>query len=177
MENKDAPKPTTEEPPKEGQNFTVTVEGFTNEGEEQIDYDKLIRDFGCSAISEEMIARFKKITGREPHIFLKRGIFFSQRDLDLWLTAYEQGKPVYLYTGRGPSGEAMHMGHLLPFIFTQWMQEVFDCPLVIQLTDDEKYFMKGTGEKKDISHYTALGLENAKDIIACGFKKDKTFIF
>lgn len=28
----------------------------------------------------------------------------------------------------------MHMGHRIPFMFTAWLQEVFDCPLVIQLT-------------------------------------------
>lgn len=69
----------------------------------------------------------------------------------------------------------MHLGHLLPFIFTKWLQDVFKCPLVIQLTDDEKFFFKD--EKKDIQHYSDLGIENAKDIIACGFDKERTFIF
>lgn len=41
------------------------------------------------------------------------------RDLDYVLDMYEKGKPFYLYTGRGPSSEAMHMGHLIPFIFTK----------------------------------------------------------
>lgn len=39
---------------------------------------------------------------------------------------------------QGPSSEALHMGHLVPFLFTKWLQDVFGCPLVIQLTDDEK---------------------------------------
>lgn len=39
---------------------------------------------------------------------------------------------------QGPSSEALHLGHLVPIMFTQWLQEVFDVPLVIQLTDDEK---------------------------------------
>jgi tryptophanyl-tRNA synthetase len=34
------------------------------------------------------------------------------------------------------------MGHLVPFMFTQWLQEAFNVPLVIQLTDDEKYQFK-----------------------------------
>ena len=44
--------------------------------------------------------------------------------------------------GRGPSSESLHMGHLVPFMFTKYLQDVFDVPLVIQLTDDEKYFFK-----------------------------------
>lgn len=55
-------------------------------------------------------------------------------DFSSILDRYEQGKPFYLYTGRGPSSGSMHMGHRIPFMFTAWLQEVFDCPLVIQLT-------------------------------------------
>jgi tryptophanyl-tRNA synthetase len=32
----------------------------------------------------------------------------------------------------------MHIGHTIPFEFTKWLQEVFDVPCVIMLTDDEK---------------------------------------
>ena len=55
----------------------------------------------------------------------QRGIFFSHRDLDLILDNYAAGKPMYLYTGRGPSSEALHLGHLIPFMFTKWLQDVF----------------------------------------------------
>lgn len=41
------------------------------------------------------------------------------RDMHQVLDAYEKGKSFYLYTGRGPSSEAMHVGHLIPFIFTK----------------------------------------------------------
>lgn len=43
----------------------------------------------------------------------------------------------------GPSSEAMHLGHLLPFIFTKYLQDAFKVPVVIQITDDEKFFFKG----------------------------------
>ena len=39
---------------------------------------------------------------------------------------------------QGPSSEALHLGHLIPFMFTKWLQDAFDVPLVIQVTDDEK---------------------------------------
>ncbi|XP_062575355.1 tryptophan--tRNA ligase, cytoplasmic-like [Saccostrea cucullata] len=89
------------------------------------------------------------------------------------LNVYEQKKPFYLYTGRGPSSEAMHMGHLIPFIFTKWLQDTFDVPLVIQLTDDEKFLWKDL----TLEQTNHLAFENAKDIIACGFDVEKTFIF
>jgi len=53
------------------------------------------------------------------------------------------------------------------------LQDVFDVPLVIQLTDDEKFLWKDM--KLDEAH--KLAFENAKDIIACGFDIEKTFIF
>ena len=82
----------------------------------------------------------------------------------------------------------MHLGHLLPFQFTacvrhltppglttsSWLQDVFDCPLVIQLTDDEKFYFKQDLKLEQVAKYS---FENARDIIAVGFKPDKTFIF
>jgi len=114
------------------------------------------------------------------HHWLRRDIYFSHRDMDTLCKQVEAGKPFYLYTGRGPSSAAMHVGHLVPFLFTKWLQDAFDVPLVIQMTDDEKFLWKGKydDEKGDnLNHYYHLTMENAKDIIACGFKKDKTFIF
>lgn len=138
-----------------------------------IDYDKLIVRFGSSKIDKELINRIERATGQRPHHFLRRGVFFSHRDMNQVLNAYENKKPFYLYTGRGPSSEAMHLGHLIPFIFTKWLQDVFNVPLVIQMTDDEKYLWK------DLTLDQAYGyaVENAKDIIACGFDINKTFIF
>lgn len=34
-----------------------------------------------------------------------------------------------MYTGRGPSTDALHLGHTIPFSFTKWLQDVFDVPL------------------------------------------------
>lgn len=87
------------------------------------------------------------------HPWLRRGIFFSHRDFEQILDLYEQKKPFYLYTGRGPSSDALHMGHLIPFMFTKWLQDTFDVPLVIQMTDDEKYLWKGDHETNTIEKY------------------------
>lgn len=85
-----------------------------------IDYEKLIRDFGTRRISPELLERFEKLTGHKPHIFLRRGMFFSHRDFERILDRYEQGKAFFLYTGRGPSSESMHLGHMIPFMFTKY---------------------------------------------------------
>lgn len=44
---------------------------------------------------------------------------------------------------QGPSSEALHLGHLVPFMFTKYLQDAFNVPLVIQLTDDEKSLWRG----------------------------------
>lgn len=151
------------------------VEGAVHGGKvHEIDYDKLSRQFGTGIISEKTLNRFKEVTGHEPHPFLKRGVFYSERDLDKILSLYEHGEPFFLYTGRGPSSDSMHMGHLVPFIFTKWLQEIFDVPLVIQLTDDEKFLFK---QKLKIEEVIEYSKRNAEDIIAVGFNPENTFIF
>lgn len=52
-------------------------------------------------------------------IFSMRLIYILYREFDKILTLHENKKPFYLYTGRGPSSESMHLGHLIPFIFTK----------------------------------------------------------
>lgn len=138
-----------------------------------VDYDKLIKRFGSTKIDDALLQRIEKVTGKPVHHLLRRGKFFSQRDMHIILDLYEQKKPFYLYTGRGPSSDSMHMGHLIPFIFTKWLQDTFDVPLVIQLTDDEKYLWKDL----TLEQANHMAFENAKDIIACGFDIEKTFIF
>lgn len=139
----------------------------------KIDYMKLVNDFGCQVIDEGLIERIEKVTGTKAHPFLRRGMFFAHRELDQIVTAYEKGEKFYLYTGRGPSSESLHLGHLIPFHFTKWLQEAFKVPLVIQLTDDEKFLWKDL----QLEDARRLARENAKDIIATGFDVRRTFIF
>lgn len=84
-----------------------------------VNYSKLIQEFGANAITPELLARFERVTGHKPHRFLRRGIVFSHRELNLILDRYEKGQPFYLYTGRGPSSDSMHVGHTVPFEFTK----------------------------------------------------------
>eukprot|EP01080_Neovahlkampfia_damariscottae_P002317 gene2317-2785_t len=151
----------------------VTMEKVEAKDNTGIDYDKLIVKFGSQAIDQKLIERIEKLTNQKAHHFIRRGIFFSHREMNLILDDFEKQKPFYLYTGRGPSSESMHLGHLIPFLFTKYLQEAFGVPLVIQLTDDEKFLFKDLSLEKCHS----LAYENAKDIIACGFDPENTFIF
>ncbi|MEQ2291753.1 Tryptophan--tRNA ligase, cytoplasmic [Ameca splendens] len=156
-----------------GEEDTVDPWNVSTTNANGVDYDKLIVRFGSSKIDKELVDRIERVCGQKPHRFLRRGVFFSHRDMHQVLDAYEKHKSFYLYTGRGPSSEAMHVGHLIPFIFTKWLQDMFDIPLVIQLTDDEKYLWKDL----TVEECHRFAIENAKDIIACGFDLNKTFIF
>ena len=139
-----------------------------------VDYNKLLERFGCFPVTDDLKAKITNLTGMRPHRFIRRDIFFCHRDLDVILQRYEQGKLFYLYTGRGPSAEALHLGHAIPFIMNKYLQEAFDVPLVIQITDDEKYMYRGELEYDQIQK---MAKSNIKDIIAFGFDPEKTFIF
>jgi len=54
-----------------------------------VDYQKLVNDFGCSMITPELLLRLEKVTKIKPHLFLRRGIFFSHRDFEHILDCYE----------------------------------------------------------------------------------------
>ncbi|KAI3649504.1 hypothetical protein MP228_005136 [Amoeboaphelidium protococcarum] len=167
------------------------VKGAVVDGVAQaIDYNKLISEFGSMAIDEGLLQRFRNaiklvkerhgeqvpsadVSEIQLHHFLTRGIFFSHRDLSELLDRVEKDEPFYLYTGRGPSSESMHLGHMIPFLFCKWLQEVFKVPLVIQLTDDEKFLFKDL----TLEQCHQYAMDNAKDIIAIGFDPALTFIF
>lgn len=152
--------------------LTTQVTPWEVKGE--IDYDKLIVEFGCQPVDQALLVRMEKLIEGPVHRFLRRGIFFSHRDLDLLLDHHQASLPFYLYTGRGPSSESMHVGHMIPFLFTLWLQRTFGVPLVIQMTDDEKFLFRPELSLEDTRH---MCQENIKDIIAFGFDPELTFIF
>ncbi|KAM0450394.1 hypothetical protein ACHAPV_004061 [Trichoderma viride] len=139
-----------------------------------IDYRKLIDEFGTSLIDDALLERWERVTGSKPHRFMRRGIVFSHRDLTTILDRYEKNEPFFLYTGRGPSSDSMHIGHTQVFDFVKWLQDVLDAPLIIMLTDDEKFLFS---EKRTIEEVMGYTRTNAKDIISAGFDPKKTFIF
>lgn len=153
----------------EFENDSVRITPWEVEG--HVDYDKLIKEFGTQPIDSEIIEKFQKITG-EVHPMLKLHYFFSHRDLDSILRKVESGEKIYLYTGRGPSG-MVHMGHLMPWMFTKYLQDKFGSKLLFQLTDDEKFLYNQERTREEIRHYT---YENILDIISVGFDPNNTKI-
>lgn len=142
----------------------------------KVDYDKLVQEFGTHRLDKKLLARLEEHAARKGmtlHHLLRRGIFFSHRDLAWLLDEYEKGNKFYLYTGRGPSGD-VHLGHIVPWMLTKWLQDVFDVELWFQLTDDEKFLFK---QELALADATRLAHENALDVLAVGFDPEKTKIF
>lgn len=152
-----------------GEGFRVTpwdVEGAVN-------YERLVKEFGTELIDEELMKGLVAAAGESNHM-LSRRVFFSHRDLNHVLEDHRQGRGFFLYTGRGPSGP-MHIGHIIPFYFTKWLQDRFRVNLYIQLTDDEKFLEESRGLTLEDTSYWSR--DNALNIAAVGFDPDRTFIF
>ncbi len=137
-----------------------------------IDYNKLIERFGTQPLTEELKERIAKQAGFM-HMQLRRDVYFSHRDLDWWLNEHDAGRPVGLYTGRGPSG-GVHLGHLLPWFFCAYLQKAYNAKLYFQMTDDEKFLHR---EDLTLDETIAYSYENALDVIACGVQPELTHIF
>lgn len=137
----------------------------------KIDYDKLIREFGTQPLTPEILDRIRELAG-ELHPQLERKIFFSHRDFDWILQRYQAGEKFVLYTGRGPSGPVT-IGHLVPWIFTKYLQGKFDAKLYFQITDDEKFLYQNNFTLDNPQEWA---YENALDLIAVGLDPKKTRI-
>lgn len=148
--------------------YTVTPWEVSGE----IDYDKLIREFGVKPLDDKLLKRLEKHTG-ELHYFLKRKIFFAHTYFDTILDNVEKGNKFYLYTGRAPSGPA-HLGHLVPWMFCKWLQDKFGATLLFQIPDEEKFLFNESLTFEDTKKWAD---ENILDIIALGFDPKKTKIF
>lgn len=165
-------------------------------GPRGISYDRVLRQFKAERMDEHVVERLQSLVARSTradasaaveshsaaplHHFFTRSIVFSHRDFlkaldDIERTQQPGKHAAYLYTGRGPSASSMHIGHVLPFLLTKYLQDTFNLPLVIQITDDEKYLFRDvpfSGPRAE-----ELIRSNIKDIIAFGFNPRTTFIF
>jgi len=147
--------------------FVVTPYAVSGE----VDYDLLTERFGTKKIDADLLSRLSEYG--PVHHMLRREIFYSHRDLEWILDQYDIGQRFSLYTGRGPSGP-IHLGHLMPWAFTKYLQDVFKAKLWFQLTDDEKFMFYDQLTLEDAKRW---GMENALDIIALGFDPKLTRIF
>ena len=147
--------------------FVVTPYGVTGD----VDYDQLIEKFGTKRIDKALLDRIGKYG--PVHHMLRRDVFYSHRDLEWILNEYDKGNRFTLYTGRGPSGP-IHLGHLMPWSFAKYLQDIFKVKLWFQLTDDEKFLYY---DNLTLEETKKWGMENALDIIALGFDPKLTNLF
>ncbi len=141
------------------------------EAEAFVDYERLIKIFGAKALGDEEINLLKSLAG-ELHAMVRRRVFYSHRDFDVFLRMFKDGFKCALYTGRGPSGHT-HLGHILPWIFTKWLQDRLGLELFFQITDDEKFWHD---EKQELSVTNKLAYENILDLAALDFDPRRTHI-
>jgi len=136
-----------------------------------VDYDRLVEKFGTERIDEELKRRFFDLADSK-NLYVDREFIYSHRSMDKVLDEYEDGDGFFLYTGIGPSGP-MHIGHIISYYFTAWMQRKFDVNVYIQVTDDEKYWDRDITDEEIEENVK----DNVREVAAAGFDPDKTFIF
>ncbi|CCW68256.1 unnamed protein product [Phytomonas sp. Hart1] len=171
----------------------ITPWSVSAKGSQGIDYSRVLTHFKTQKVDETVIDRLLEViqknikrTHREGttypqvHHFFSRQVAFSHRDFDQVLCELEKSfltgqQRVFLYTGRGPSSKSIHLGHFIPFLLTKYLQDALNLPLVIQITDDEKYLFRDVPFTGDAADNMISG--NIKDIIAFGFNPKRTFIF
>ena len=61
----------------------------------EVDYKKLVEQFGIKLIDSNILERLEKFT-RNIHPYLKRRIFFAHRDFDWILEKFQEGTEFFL---------------------------------------------------------------------------------
>jgi len=138
------------------------------EVEGDIDYNRLIEEFGTQSIGNHLFSRLK--LPLPPPV--RRGMCFSHRDLDKWLNAYDNKERVSVVSGRGPS-ERMHIGHLTLYAIPKYFQDAYGCTVYIPVSDDEKFYIKEYLNVGDVERFAD---DNILDILAMGFDPEKTIV-
>jgi len=126
-----------------------------------IDYKKLIKEFGIQPLNK-LPEIFEK------NVLFRRGIVFAHRDIQRILEAVKNKKPFVMMTGLMPTGK-FHLGHMLvaqQFIFYQKL----GAKIYIAVADLEAYNARNQSLKESrkiaieeyITNYVALGLDLKK---------------
>jgi hypothetical protein len=118
------------------QKSTETFQVTPWEVKGNIDYDKLVKDFGVQPIS---IDALPKVFQKE--VLFRRGFVFAHRGFGNIITAIEHKKPFVMMTGLMPTGK-FHIGHMLlaqQMVFYQKLgAKIYIAVADIQAKCDEK---------------------------------------
>lgn len=126
-----------------------------------IDYDKLIKEFGL-----QPLRHLPKVF--EKQLLFRRGIIFAHRDFKQIVEAIENKKPFVMITGIMPSGK-FHFGHKMVADQIIFYQEL-GATIYLTVADIEAYNsrsinmkeLKETAIKEYLTNYLALGLDLKK---------------
>ncbi|NPB00296.1 MAG: tryptophan--tRNA ligase [Crenarchaeota archaeon] len=147
------------------QDQTFTVTPWEVKG--RVDYRKLAEQFGVKLLTEDDIRKIEKLAGDSHHL-LRRGFFYAHRGLETIIERIEKGQRWALYTGRGPSAD-LHLGHILPWMFTKWLCDRFNVELFFEMTDDEKFLVRDL----PLEVANRYAYDNALTLIALGFRPEQ----
>lgn len=127
------------------------------------DNEKLVKAFGAKPLSS-----LKKL----PDFYtFKRGLVYSHRDFDKFMTALEKGEKCAIVSGFNASG-TIHLGHKVVFDTNLFFQKKYGVPVFIPISDDESYIV---GKIKSQEEGLKYALELAKELLAYGFDPKKTY--
>jgi tryptophanyl-tRNA synthetase len=130
-----------------------------------IDYDKLIKEFGISPL-KDLPSMFEK------NVLFRRKIIFAHRDIQRILESIRDKKPFVLMTGLMPTGK-FHIGHMIlaqQMIFYQKL----GAKLYIAVADLEAYNTRN--QSLEDSRKIAIE-EYIKNYIALGLKPENVEIY
>ena len=134
--------------------FTVTPWEVTG----NINYDKLIKEFGISPMSKNLPKVFKD------NLLFRRGIVYGHRDFEKILECIKNKKKFVVMTGLMPSGK-FHFGHA--FVIQQLLfYQSLGAKLYIAVADIEAYNtrnpnlneLRKTAIQEYLINYISLGL-------------------
>ncbi len=129
------------------------------------DYERLCRDFGIQPI-KPLLAEF-----RDPPAFIRRGVIFGHRDLDVVLKAIKEGAPFAVMSGIKPTGD-FHLGTLLTMREIVYFQRLGGLG-VYCIADIEAY--EDNNVPFEESREIAIG--NIADALALGFDPRRGYIY
>jgi len=134
--------------------------------EQQFDIAKLIEEFGMSPFTPALAARLPGF------LLARRGGLTAHRELDLWLSDAEKGKPVAVMSGIKPSSE-FHLGSKLTAQELIYYQKKFGAKVFYAIADLEAFADNGLSLEQ--SHETAVS--NVADLLALGLDEKNAHIY
>jgi tryptophanyl-tRNA synthetase len=123
----------------------------------------LVMKFGALLIS--------KLTNLPDFYTFKKGLLYTHRDFDKFLSRLKKGEKSAIVSGLNASG-TLHIGHKIVFDTNLYFQKKYNLPVFIPISDDESYL---TGKIKTQEEALGYSIKLARELIAYGFNPKKTY--